>query len=104
MIKRQNWAVSYGGGEYGSEDSSDSDLDEEEAEDENVLSTAASSLSWAESVKVTEEISSDEEDGINLYANVALRGPMQVGPAFSRLAGRAPAAALLVRQRASCAL
>ena len=30
MIKRQNWAVSYGGGEYGSEDSSDSELEEAE--------------------------------------------------------------------------
>jgi hypothetical protein len=30
MIKRRNWAVTRGGGEYGSEDSSDSDLEEEE--------------------------------------------------------------------------
>jgi hypothetical protein len=76
MIKRQNWAVAYGGGEYGSEDSSDSELDEEDAA--SVVPTQAMSLSWAETVAQSEQISSDDEDGVNEYANMALRGPMQV--------------------------
>ena len=75
MIKRQNWAVAYGGGEYGSEDSSDSELDEE---DKGSLPTQTLSLSWAEAVAQSGQISSDDEDGINEYANMALRGPLQV--------------------------
>jgi hypothetical protein len=74
MIKRQNWAVSYGGGEYGSEDSSDSELEEAE---KDALPPQATSLSWAESVAQSEQISSDDEDGVNDYANMALRGPIQ---------------------------
>ena len=77
MIKRQNWAVAYGGGEYGSEDSSDSELDEEDKAVSS-LPTQAMSLSWAEAIKQSGQISSDDEDGINEYANMALRGPLQV--------------------------
>jgi hypothetical protein len=75
MIKRQSWAVAYGGGEYGSEDSSDSELDEE---DKTSIPSQAVSLSWAESVAQAEQIDSDDEGDLNEYANMALRGPMQV--------------------------
>ena len=74
MIKRQNWSVNYGGGEYGSEDSSDSELEEE---DKTSLPSQALSLSWAEAVAQA-EASSEDEDVVNEYANAALRGPMQV--------------------------
>lgn len=75
MIKRQNWAVAFGGGEYGSEDSSDSELEEE---DKEALPSQALSLSWAEAVAQSEQISSDDEVNVNEYANMALRGPIQV--------------------------
>ena len=76
MIKRQNWAVAYGGGEFGSEDSSDAERDEEDKA--SVLPTQAMSRAGAESVAQSQQISSDDEDGINEYANMALRGPLQV--------------------------
>ena len=74
MIKRQHWAVAHGGGEYGSEDSSDSDLEAEEAaagqED------AHRALTWAESIAAA-GAGSDSDDAVNEYATHALRGPRQ---------------------------
>jgi hypothetical protein len=50
MLKRMNWAVYYGGGEYGSEDSEETDSDSDsEAEEE--LGHAPKAQSWAEAME-----------------------------------------------------
>ena len=75
MIKRLNWAIERGGGEYGSEDSDDSDLSEDERLDPGVADEEGQ-LTWAQAV-ATAEWNSDGEDITDPDANLALRGPLQ---------------------------
>lgn len=84
MIKRMNWAVNHGGGEYGSEDSSDSDMEEEEARDGAKDSQAA--LTWAEAIEQAGEggLASDADEE---YSRMAMAGPTQTA-AIGGYAGR----------------
>eukprot|EP01048_Picozoa_sp_COSAG05_P010289 COSAG05_NODE_895_length_6700_cov_14.354189_7_plen_452_part_00 len=83
-----NWAVNHGGGEYGSEDSSDSDLEEEERE--AGISESQATKSWAEAME-DGEFDSDLEDGPINYSRSAMAGKRQTakvggfaGAAFMR--------------------